>query len=399
MDKKKKVTRRWIIAMCILLATTFQLYAQDVKTIQLCEKYYSYEPGKDSITLYFKVLDSNGKRITNINKKSLEDYLVIRENGVPIPNGVRLVEPVSTGKRIPADYTFSVLIDLNIPAEGKEQIYDIVGQLINSAPDSCVYISFFGDEVSRTELVTSQNYANFKSKFTSGCSSKFFYGALYAKLIEFSSTPSEYESSIKYEEGYNKNQEILKRASKNKGKNILFIFTEGSKRAEIEELDFIKVTEYQSDMSHDVPQVFALYYTGDGVDENVMEVLEGVTEPRDTATFDKIPDRQGKFMPSDNMRSVLAGFEEAVNEAMYDYAFTYKALDHYYTGDTEFTAEWKGESLGQTTFSIGSPENQWPIQDDETALDKVMKYLIALLATLLTIAFFFFVIKILIPVV
>ena len=386
---------RWILALSILLASAFQLHAQDVKTIQFCDKQYSYQAGKDSVTLFFKVLDSNGKRITNINQKSLEDYLVIKENGQFIPKGARKVYPVSTGKRIPSDYTFSVLIDLNIPNEGKDQIYEIVGQLIKSAPDSCVYLSFFGDEVSRSELVTSENYANFKSKFSSSCSNKYFYGALYAKLMEFSSAESEFLNSIKFEEGYRNNSDILNRAKKNKDKNILFIFTEGSIRAEIEELDFIKVTDYQSDLSHDVPRVYALYYTGNGVDEGVKEALEGVAEPRDTS-YNKIMDRQGKFQPSDDMSSVLAGFEEAVNDAMYDYAFTYKALDHIYSGNTDFAAEWMGEDLGKATFSIGTPENPWPVQI-ESAGDTVMKYLIALLTTFLTIAFFFFVVKILIP--
>ncbi|MBQ9575822.1 MAG: FHA domain-containing protein [Muribaculaceae bacterium] len=398
MDKKKKIitTMRAAFCLCVLLASTLQIHAQDVKQIQFCDKQYSYEPGKDSITLFFRIHDSNGKRITDINQKSLEEYLAIKENGEIIPRNNRIIQPVNTGKRIPSDYTFSVLIDLNIPEDGKRQIYDIVGQLVKSAPDSCVYISFFGDQVSSSELVTSENFENFKSKFLSGCSSKFFYGALYAKLVEFSSSTGEYENAIQYENGYRKNADIQKRARDNKDKNILFIFTEGSKRAEIEELDYLRVTDYQSNMSHDVPKVFALYYTGNGVDENVKLTLEGVSTPRDTS-YNIIQGRQGMFRPSDDMSSVLAGFEEAVNEAMYDYAFIYKAFDKSYSGEVEYTAEWQGEDLGNKTFTIGTEENPWPVQI-ETATDTVMKYLIALLTTLLTVAFFFFVVKILIPI-
>lgn len=395
MDKKKKMTSRWILLLSAVLVSMFSLHAQDVKEIKLCDKQYSYDVGKDSITLFLKVVDSNGKRVNNISDKTFTDYLVINENGQIIPWSRAKIRPITTGKRIPSDYTFSVLIDLNIPDEGKEQIYNTVGKLVESAPDSCVFISFFGDAVSKSEVVTAKNYPAMKAKFMQSASNKYFYGALYSKLVEFSPGQTEIESSINLEEGYQKNPDILNRAKANKDKNILFIFTEGSKSDSYEDIGFIEVTDYQCDTSHGVPRVYAFYYMGNGIDEDVIETLKGVTSPKDSIGI-SIKDRQGEYMPSNDMNSVLINFQNAINEAMYDYAFTYQALNDSYSGDTDFSIAWKGDDKGKATFSIGSPENPWPVYA-ESAGDTITKLLIALLTALLTIIFFFIVMKILIP--
>ena len=93
----------------------------------------------------------------------------------------------------------------------------------------------------------------------------------------------------------------------------------------------------------------------------------------------------------------MRDFEQVVNEKSYDYAFTYKAFDEKtYSGRTEYTAEWKGSQKGTGSFSIGSPERPWP-ERPETTSDSVIKYLVALLIAFLIYAFFFFVMKVLIP--
>ena len=82
---------------------------------------------------------------------------------------------------------------------------------------------------------------------------------------------------------------------------------------------------------------------------------------------------------------------------MYDYAFVYKATDSKkYFGKTSYVAEWKGDALGKGEFSIGSAEQPWP-EHSESTMDTLIKFLIAILVTLLTIAFFFAVMKVLVP--
>lgn len=386
------------VTILALITVALNMNAQDVKQIQFCDKKYEYGVGKDSITLFLKVLDSDGNRSTEVTTADLEKYLVVYEDDKNIiSNDRRTILSLSSGQRIPADYTFSVLVDLSIPEEGKTQIYDVIGNLVDSAPDSCVYLSFFGDNISSSKLVTKQNYKELEPEFHKGATSKFFYGALYSKLVEFGGSNSELESSVKVlENGYSKNDAIKIRAGENKDKNLLFVFTEGSKRPEDEAITFVEVTDYQKDKSHIVPKVYAFYYTGNGFDENVKLTFEGVTSPRDDAG-QILSDRRGAYKPSDDLNSVLEDFQQVVQDAMYDFAYIYEATEgKIYSGKTTYIAEWKGSQMGNGAYSIGTAENPWPTHEEST-VDTLVKYLIAIIATLLTIVFFFCVMKILIP--
>ena len=147
--------------MSALCAMVLQMAAQDVSRIEFCDKKYEYGVGKDSITLFMKVLDSAGNSCKELSPTDLEKYLVIYEDKAIISPDRRNISFVSSGQRIPSDFTFSVLVDLSIPEEGKGQIFEAFGQLVESAPDSSVYLSFFGDEVTASQMVTKQNLKSF----------------------------------------------------------------------------------------------------------------------------------------------------------------------------------------------------------------------------------------------
>lgn len=388
--------KRKLLALCVMLAFAWGASAQDVSKIQFCDKKYEYGTGKDSVTLYLKILDSNGKPCNDITVGQLEKHLVINEDGAPIAQDRRKIVSLSTGQRIPSDFTISVLVDLSIPEAGKGQIYEAFGKLVESAPDSCVFLSFFGEEVSSSQLVTKKNLASFKDKFMSHSDKKFFYGALYSKLVEFSNEKAALEDAVRTNGGYVKNVSINRRAMQAKDKNLLFVFTEGKMRPEDEQISFVEVTDYQSNAAHLVPKVFAFYYTGDGVDENVELTLQGVSAPRN-AEGQVLADRQGAYRPSADISNVLSNFQEVVKDAMYDFAFTYKATaDKTYTGRVDYMAEWKGSEAGMGEYSIGSVETPWPEHEESTG-DAITKLLVALLVALLTFAFFFVVMKVIIP--
>ena len=386
--------RLWMV--CAMLACLVQTQAQDVSKIQFCDKKYEYTQGKDSITLFLKVLDAKGKSSQDVTAADLEKYMVMYEDEAMIANDRRTIVELSSGQRIPNDFTFSVLVDLSIPEEGKGQIYDAVGQLVQSAPDSCVYLSFFGNDVTQTQLVTKRNLKDFEPLFHQHSENKYFYGALYAKLAEFATEKAELEDSVRTAMGYERNAIIAKRAQVSKDKNLLFVFTEGNMRPADELISFIEVTDYQSNATHNVPKVYALYYTGEGVDENVELTLQGVSAPRD-ADGNVLADRQGAYTPSEDLTSVLNNFKQVVKDAMYDYAFVYRATkDKTYTGLVNYMAEWKSGEAGRGEYTIGSAETPWPIKAESTG-DTVTKLLVALLVALLTFVFFFFVMKVLVP--
>ena len=189
---------------------------------------------------------------------------------------------------------------------------------------------------------------------------------------------------------------IANKAKLNTDKNILFVFTEGSKRPSDEDLIFNDVVEYQGALSHVVPKVIALYYTEEGEEPSIENTLKGICAPRNL-NGNLISEREGKYMPSNDMVQVLKNFEEVVNDAMYDFSFKYKVDESQnYSRIVKYSGEWKGTDIGNGEFSIGTAERSWPIRE-EKASDVALKYLYALIITFATIAFFFAIAKILIP--
>lgn len=390
MDKKETVIRK-LLALLLLIVAILPACGQDVRQIKFCDKKYEYGEGKDSLTLYFNVLDASGKRIQNIPTDLLRDYLVIREDGAVIPRSSSKISSVTTGQRIPAEYTFSVLVDLSIPQEGKSQIYKAISQLVSLSPKGCVYLSFFGDRVTSSKPVNRENIKSFEPYFSQSSEYKYLYGALYSKLAEFNTTSSEKERSVIGEENYARNSDISRRAAKNKDKNILFVFTEGNKSPSFEEeIAFAEVNDYQQDRKHLVPTVYAFYYTEQGKDAGIENVLMAICNP-------KVKGRNGDYKSANDMDQVLCDFQEIVNDKMYDFSFAYRApSSKIYFGKTAYTAEWKGDVAGSGAFSIGSAERPWP-EHTESAYDSAYKYIVAIMVAILTIAFFFFVTKVLVP--
>ena len=396
MDKKKKISAIKALLVSLLLVWTFPTIAQDIHSIRLADKYYDYGVGNDSITLYLKVLDPNDKRCNFVDASDLNNHFGLVENEDTIPRDKWTVKALTEGKRIPSDYTISVLVDLGIPQSGKKDIYEAVQTLVESAHDSCVYLSFFGDKVSNSHLVTKKNYKEFYDQFGESAQSKFFYSALYAKLTEFNFGNAEHDEDVKAQNGYKKDERIFLRAKDAIDKNLLFIFTEGNKIPEYEKLDFVEITDYQG--SADIlPKVYAFFYdAGNGIDEDMERTLKGVTHPLD-ANYDSIPHRQGEYMRSDNINTVLKKFSDVIKNEMYDFALSYKVpQDRSYAGKVNYTALWDGEAKGSETFSIGTHEKPWPKRQD-TVVSSASKYLIALLVTFLTIVMFIVIMKIIIP--
>lgn len=396
MDKKTKINfSGWLVTVALFFGV-FPIMAQDVSKVQFCDRNYTYKAGSDSITVYFNLLDAAGKRVKDVPEASLRNYLVIKEDGKYIPAGRTLVSTVNAGQRIPSGYTFSVLVDLSIPSEGKEQIYQAIGKLVECAPDSSVYLSFFGSDVAESRVLTRQNYADFKTAFAATSDSKVFYSALYAKLVEFNAGPGSFEGMARVRAGYHRVGEIARRAGQNREQNVLIVFTEGTTRPDDEDITFVEVVDYQTAASHVVPRVMALYYTQAGEDLSIERTLKGICTPKDPSG-NTLQDRVGEYLPSNDFNQILRSFERVIDDAMYDYAFTYKVPDgKTYAKTVAYEAEWKGALVGEGSFSIGTAERPWPVRS-ENAVDTVVKLLYALMVTVLTIAFFFFVAKVCIP--
>lgn len=121
MDSQKKIVVRMSLTVLLLISSLLPIYSQEVEQVQFCDRKYEYKEGKDSITLFINLLDSRGKRVKDAPIEAVRKYLVIKEDEQFIPAKRTRLSIVDSGERIPSDYTFSVLVDLSIPPEGKEQ--------------------------------------------------------------------------------------------------------------------------------------------------------------------------------------------------------------------------------------------------------------------------------------
>ncbi len=392
--------RKLLTIALVSLAALAPVTAQEPASILFCDRAYSYGTGNDSIHVYFNLVDAQGKRVQGIPSQRFADMFYFYEDGTEIPN--RQIRNLNSGVRIPADYTFSILLDLGLPPQGKEQVLDAIRKFVDVAPDSSVYISSYGDVVSPSVMLSRDNWDAVKAQLMQSAQGKVFYSGAYAKLAEFSPDEAPLLSQVKAID-YEQNPLISQRAAAHPGKNILMIFADGTQRPDVEDLDYIKVTDYQTDHSQSLPKVNAFYFKGEQQVESedaydgIELLLQGLTEPKD-ANRQVIRELFGMYAPATQMSDVLKSFATVVQDATYDYEILYTATDgKIYAGNVDYSARWgRNQDLGAATFTIGSAEHPWP--DRELGASSiVIEILVALLVTVLTFAFFYLIMKVLVP--
>ncbi len=394
MDKKKTLkTVLFLLGMVLILGFYVKAQTPAPAGLQFCDRSYNYGIGNDSIKIYFNVTGVNGKRISNLTPENFNQMAYFYEDGKLIENGT--ISRINSGVRIPKEYTFSILLDKSIPTEGKQQILNSIRQFVSIAPDSCVYISFYGDDVSNSVPVSLNNFGEIEQEFMTPSTAKYFYSGVHSKLAEFSKEMPSFMSDIRAS-NYQPNGLISSRAALNPNKNYLLVFAEGSQRPDDEMLDFITLTDYQSMNAASLPKVFAFYYTADGEDTMIDVTLHGLAQPKDS-TRTVIRNLVGKVSSSANMNDVVTSFQTVIEDATYDYELLYSATpDKVYSGNVTYSATWGKSQLGEATFTIGSAERPWPEREQSTT-SFILELLVALLVTIITFAIFFFVMKVIVP--
>ncbi|MBD5311860.1 MAG: hypothetical protein HDS13_06850 [Bacteroides sp.] len=389
----KKTLKLLFLFISFLLSGAVDNYAQTPTNLQFCDRTYNYGIGNDSIKVYFNITGTDGKRISDLSADMFDQMAYFYEDGHLIEKPE--IKRLSSGVRIPKENIFSILLDRSIPKEGKEQILESIKQFIDIAPDSCVFISFYGDEVSNTVKATKQNFDEIRKTFLLPATGKSFYSGIHSKLAEFSKTTPDFINSIKATD-YVPNPLISSKATANPGKNFLMVFAEGSQRPDDEVLDFLSMTDYQAQNAASLPKVYAFYYTADGEDPKIVITLEGLTHPQDS-TRTVIERLKGEVTSSANMNDVLSRFQTVIESATYDYELKYSATpEKIYTGNIAYEANWGKTNIGDATFTIGSAERPWPEKEQSTT-NLFVELLVAILIAFLTFAFFFFVMKVVVP--
>ena len=368
------------LAICLALLPSV---AQTVDRIQFCSA--EYGDAGDSITIKFNILNEYGDHIQSLRIGELYEKLDIYEDGQKVTSGE--YEALTGGVRIPKETTISVLIDRGIKAEGKNQIFESVRNLVNSAPDGCIFLSFFDEKCTKSRVATSKNYNDFKSEFSKAADTKYFFGALYSKLLEFNKNQIAEHSEYEFEPN------VSKRAEANPEKAVMFVFVDGSNPADIDDpVPYIGLTDGVKDLSIK-PTIYAFYYSsGYTLDEDVEITLDGITGNSGGMNFPR-----GKYVSTKDNQEILKEIGKAIDNQKYDFAYRYKSVRESYTGNVSYVARWDEYAIGNdAVFAIGTPENPWPMRKESTS-DIFMKFCIALLVLSLTILFFFIIMKVVVP--
>lgn len=391
MDKKKTLIIALLTALCCMQGWVFCAEAQTPASFKFCDRNYEYGIGNDSIRLYFNVYESTGKRISNLNEADFSQFLTLEENGVPVRNAH--IHKLNTGVRIPKDMTFSILLDQSIPDNGKRRIMKAVKEFIAIAPDSSVYVSLYGDEVSRSIMASKASIPEIERRFLTASQGKTFYSGVYAKLAEFA--PGSDVEAVKATD-YLSLEVISKRAVRYPGKNILMVFAEGSRRPDDEVLDILSVNNLQARLTTRLPKVYAFYYTADGEDPNIKTTLDIISTPCDSLER-PIDSLKGMVLSSGSMNDVLASFQTMVEDAAFDYVAEYKVPeDNVYSGGVEYSASWGNTVVGEGKFTVGSAERPWP-ERPQSSVSIIVELIVAVLVTVVTFGFFFLILKIVVP--
>lgn len=366
----------------MLLAVLTPMSAQTVTDIQMGGVDYSYS--SDTLSLKFNIVGADGQHLRHVRPSDLYEHLEISMSGQTIADGE--YSSHTGGILIPKENTISVLIDRGISPRDKEQIFESVRNLVASAPDSCIYISFFDENVTETMAVTPGTYNDFRSELMREGGKKYFFGALYSKLLEFDASKTDTHPEYRY------NRDIARRAGKNPDKNAMFIFVDGSRMADINDpVQYLDITQGASDLKVK-PRIYAFYYTtGTNFDEDVELTLSGLTGNSVSMAFPK-----GKYVSAEDEALILREVGKAIEDQKYDYSFTFRVTDRTFVGNTPFVAKWDGLTAGEAEYTIGNPENPWPQVQGDTA-DYFLQIMMALLVTLLTILFFMLIMKVVVP--
>lgn len=395
MDKKKTLIS--VVLMAVSLMSSWTSYSQNVSKVEFCDRKYEYSIGRDSISLFFNILDENGGKVVNLPEDSLLESLVMYEGSDSIKAVRSRISVLKTGQRIPDDYTFSVMVDLSMPESGKSMICSAIRELVEAAADSSVYLSFFGSEVTSSIRVDKANYGAVREKFERNSETKDLFSALYSKLEEFSPQDAKCDNLVRKEDGYSRNVLIADRAAVNPDRNILLIFTKGDRRSDdyvdITSMDVVDYIQELSVAGH-MPKVYVFYYMSAGRTLANERFYGFLCNP--VADGRHVFDKPGKYMPSGDIEGIMDSFKEVVNDQSYDYAYTYQAEKIYNGGRIHYSAFWDGENIGSADYSIGLAERPWPERGEKTG-GVWEKYLLATLITILGILLFYVCTKILLP--
>lgn len=356
MKTKKVFIFAWLIALCYI--GIYHVNAQNhapsqgsTYNIDFVDIDYASKP--DSFTIRFNIRDGQGeKKYLDVGRYRYRILEKGKELNNPKPVMQALIKEGDRRSDISQNITVSLLVDRSKDmTEGDmAAIKDAVQSMVERIPEGCAYISFFGDDITATKLITSSNFDEFRDYFKPSDRNKSLYNAMYMKLEEFS---GKNERALNAESGYILNHVVAGRAKTTK--NYLVVLTDGNDKPKgNDNIRLAELNNFADTMSTEI-KLFAIRYGNPGkISEfyEIDDVLKAICYSRDVK-----PELRGDFFKA-SPDSVLSRLDKVIEDITPDYIITLATCGRTYTGITDYRIEMEGEmaAYGEKKFIIGSPE-------------------------------------------
>jgi len=168
----------------------------------------------DTLTIQFNLYKNKERRLFLDERKDFEINAseTKRPGKRPIPLGYKegslkkLKRAGTGGEDIPSDITISLLVDRSgsILEPDMAKIRAAVKEFVEKVPDSCLFFSWFHDDISTSRLLTSENFNEIQ--FKASDKNTALYNAIYTKILEFDK--DSVFPNLKYEEGLEKTRKF-----------------------------------------------------------------------------------------------------------------------------------------------------------------------------------------------
>lgn len=190
----------------------------------------------DTITLQFNLYKNwdteSQKRILSLSENDsiiidVAEYIGDKEDVFPIEyitNSLKKLKRGNIQGTIPSDITISLLVDRSgsISEDEMGKIKNAIQAFVAVVPDSCLYFSWFHDDVSESMLLTKENFQ--EAELITSKKNTALYNAIYTKILEFDAASIIPNDNPGLEPAYKRNTELAARKSSN---NYLIVLTDG----------------------------------------------------------------------------------------------------------------------------------------------------------------------------
>lgn len=322
----------------------------------------------NNLILHFRIVDKDKNKKVFLGNLDETNFKLFENSGKrPRFEDIKII---SGQNSISDDAIYSLIIDRSssIKNDDIESIKSIVKDIVETLPDSTVYISFIDNIVGESNLISKDNFSDFEEEFVVSKKDKNLYHSIANKFTELAE--SDIKNTLKY----------------------LIVFTDGkvdpNKKETVSAWNnfYEQIIKVDNSDEYDNVIIHAFRYGKD--ESNDDELIDICTSLRK-------PEVQGNFYPATDAKDIISEFNSFIDDISADYELILSNPPHkIYSGD-EISLYIKIEkdkfkANGQKKYVIGSKERPIITGDSGSNYYYILVGLVILFIT-------FFIIQVIIP--